>query len=106
MASVAPSRIAALNRLRCSIFQTSYNPTSQRTGAKYLRRRLKGPSMMQYYPPDFNFATINKMMPGLNLIDKVEETRLEDVEAMKERGKGTPKKAKTKADSRRTARKR
>ncbi|KAH9017664.1 hypothetical protein EDB84DRAFT_680629 [Lactarius hengduanensis] len=50
MASVAPSRLAALARLRSVIFQTSYNPTSQRTGAKYLKRRLRGPSMMDYYP--------------------------------------------------------
>ncbi|TFY76320.1 hypothetical protein EWM64_g7693 [Hericium alpestre] len=106
MASVLPSRIAALNRLRCSLFQTSYNPTSQRTGAKYLRRRLQGPSMMQYYPQEFTIAQANKIIPGWNLIDRLEEMRLDDVEQKKKRGKGTPKKAKTAADSRRASRKR
>jgi len=98
--------MAALNKLRCSIFQTSYNPTGIRTGAKYLRKRLVGPSMVKYYPEDINLAGIMREFPELELIDQVEEQRLSDVEDRKKRGKGAPKKAKTAADSRRTSRKR
>jgi len=106
MATVAPSRLAALTRLRSFIFQTSYNPTSQRTGAKYLKRRLRGPSMMDYYPQQLSFSALNKEFEGLNLIDEDEEQRLQDVADKKKRGKGAPKKAKSAADSRRAQRKR
>lgn len=95
MAFVAPSRVAALTRLRSTIFQTSYNPTSQRTGAKYLKRRLRGPSMMEYYPNQLSIATLNREFPGLNLVDEYEEQRLQDVADKKKRGKGAPKKAKS-----------
>ncbi|KAL6297911.1 hypothetical protein BKA93DRAFT_754550 [Sparassis latifolia] len=40
-APVVPSRLAALTRLQCAIFQTSYNPPSVLTGAKYLRASLR-----------------------------------------------------------------
>jgi len=106
MASVAPSRLAALTRLRSIIFQTSYNPTSQRTGAKYLKRRLRGPSMIEYYPNQLSISSINREVQGLNLIDEDEEQRLQDVADKKKRGKGAPKKAKSAADSRRAQRKR
>lgn len=95
MASVAPSRLAALTRLRSIIFQTSYNPTSQRTGAKYLKRRLRGPSMIEYYPNQLSFSALNKDFPGLDLVDEYEEQRLQDVADKKKRGKGAPKKAKS-----------
>ncbi|KAI0045788.1 hypothetical protein FA95DRAFT_1607440 [Auriscalpium vulgare] len=106
MASVAPSRLAALTRLRCSVFGTSYNPTSQRTGAKYLRRRLQGPSMLKYYPLEASFAALNRANPEWKLIDQDEQQRLQDIEDRKKRGKGTPKKSTAKGDSRRTQRKR
>jgi hypothetical protein len=95
MASVAPSRLAALTRLRSVVFQTSYNPTSQRTGAKYLKRRLRGPSMIEYYPNQLSFSALNKEFPGLDLVDECEEQRLQDVADKKKRGKGAPKKAKS-----------
>ncbi|TCD66415.1 hypothetical protein EIP91_001406 [Steccherinum ochraceum] len=92
-----PSRLAALKQLQCAIFQTSYNPTSVRTGAKYLRRRLRGPSMINYYPPTLSIAQIKKDIPEwTSLVDLDEEQRLQDVEDRKKRGKGAPKKAKTK----------
>ncbi|KAI0689837.1 mitochondrial ribosomal subunit S27-domain-containing protein [Cytidiella melzeri] len=107
MASITPSRIAALTRLRCSIFQTSYNPTSIRTGAKYLRSRLVGPSMVNYYPETLTVAQLRASTDyKWDLLDKAEVQRLEDIEFKKARGKGTPKKAKSKADSRRTSRRR
>lgn len=95
MVSVAPSRLATLARLRSTIFQSSYNPTSQRTGAKYLKRRLRGPSMIEYYPNQLSIATLNKEFPGLNLVDEYEAQRLQDVADKKKRGKGAPKKAKS-----------
>ncbi|KAH0584626.1 hypothetical protein H2248_010159 [Termitomyces sp. 'cryptogamus'] len=101
-----PSQLKALTRLRCAVFQTSYNPTSMRTGAKYLRARLRGPSMLKYYPPVINIAQLARKYPELELVDEDEEQRLQDIEDRKKRGKGAPKKAKTKADSRRTQRKR
>lgn len=99
MATIAPSRLAALTRLRCSVFQTSYNPTSARTGAKYLKARLRGPSMVQYYPKILSFSDIIKASPEMELIDMKEEQRLRDVEDKKARGKGAPKKAKSKGAS-------
>ncbi|CAL1703312.1 unnamed protein product [Somion occarium] len=106
MATIAASRIAALNRLRCSIFQTSYNPQSIRTGAKYLRARLKGPSMINYYPPEVNMATFVKGFPDEGFVDLDEEQRLQDVIDKKKRGKGAPKKAKTPEESRRNKKRR
>ncbi|KAI0344976.1 hypothetical protein BDW22DRAFT_983833 [Trametopsis cervina] len=97
MASITPSRLAALNKLRCSIFQTSYNPTSMRTGAKYLRARLVGPSMVNYYPETLTVAQLRASTNyKWNLLDEAEVERLEDIEYRKARGKGTPKKAKNK----------
>ena len=96
MASIAPSRLAALVKTRCTVFQTSYNPTSVRTGAKYLRARLRGPSMLNYYPPTLSLASIIREFPELELVDAAEQQRLQDVEDRKKRGKGAPKKAKSK----------
>lgn len=95
MAAVVPSRLAALTRLRCEIFQTSYNPTSVRTGAKYLRARLRGPSMINYYPEELTVARFNRMAGDFKIQDWAEYQRLADVEEKKRRGKGVPKKAKT-----------
>ncbi|KAJ8508178.1 hypothetical protein ONZ45_g9516 [Pleurotus djamor] len=101
----APARLAALKSLRCSIFQTSYNPTSMRTGAKYLRARLRGPAMNEYYPVALNLSKIAREFPELEIVDPDEEQRLQDVEDKRKRGKGAPKKAKSKAESRRATRK-
>lgn len=94
-----PSRLAALTRLRCQVFQTSYNPTSMRTGAKYLKRRLRGPSMLEYYPERPDIAALIRQFPDEGLRNTAEETRLQDIIDKKARGKGTPKKAKTKGQS-------
>jgi len=96
MASIAPSRLAALVKTRCTVFQTSYNPTSVRTGAKYLRARLRGPSMVNYYPPTLSLASIIREFPEMGLVDAAEQQRLQDIEDRKKRGKGAPKKAKSK----------
>lgn len=94
--AIIPSRRVLLDKLRCSIFQTSYNPTGIRTGAKYLRARLRGPSMMKYYPPEFNMSTIARKYPELEVADEYEQQRFQDVIDKKRRGKGAPKKAKSK----------
>lgn len=98
MAITAPSRsrLLALTRLRCDIFSTLYNPTAARTGAKYLRARLRGPSMVNYYPQQLSFKTIDRAYPELKLINFEEEQRLSDIEEHKARGKGAPKKVKSK----------
>lgn len=95
-AAIFPRRLAALTKLRCSIFQTAYNPTSIRTGAKYLRARLRGPSMLNYYPMEISIAKLRKGTPDWDVEDYDELARLADVEFKKKRGKGAPKKAKTK----------
>jgi small subunit ribosomal protein S33 len=97
MSVVAPARLAALKQLQCAIFQTAYNPKSIRTGAKYLRARLRGPSMVKYYPPMWNVAQFRKTKLGAELmVDEAEEERVQDVEEKKARGKGAPTKAKSK----------
>ncbi|KAG8901602.1 hypothetical protein FRB99_005197 [Tulasnella sp. 403] len=105
--SIAPtrSRLLALTRLQCNIFSNLYNPDASRTGTKYLRARLKGPAMVQYYPQQFSFKDIATQLPELKLVNFEEEQRLWDVNEHKRRGKGAPKKAKTKEDSRRLAKK-
>lgn len=98
--AVAPARslLTSLNQLRCSIFQTVYNPTSARTGAKYLRARLRGPSIAAYYPPreQMSIGALNRTCHGFNLVDVDEVKRLIDIKEHKARGKGAPKKAKSK----------
>jgi small subunit ribosomal protein S33 len=87
-------RMMALKQLQCSIFSTTFNPTSARTGAKYLKGRLRGPSMVEYYPKTMSFRDINRLYPELDLVDEDEETRILDLMARKARGKGPPPKAK------------
>lgn len=96
MNSVPPSRLQALTKLRCSIFQTTYNPDSLRTGAKYLRARLRGPSLVGYYPEHVNISQIIRQNRVLEMVDDDAEERLQDVIERRRRGKGAPKKAKDK----------
>ncbi len=96
-AAIFPRRLAALTKLRCSIFQTSYNPTAIRTGAKFLSARLRGPSMLNYYPLEMTSSQFRKGKNNTNIEmeDFSELQRFLDVEVRRKRGKGTPKKAKT-----------
>ncbi|TEB38462.1 hypothetical protein FA13DRAFT_1726138 [Coprinellus micaceus] len=98
-AAVSSSRMQALLKLRSSIFQTAWNPTGIRTGAKYIRKNLRGPAMVAYYPIRLNLARIARQVPELELVDEDEQERLEDVAAKRKRGKGAPKKAKDKCTS-------
>ncbi|KAG1772565.1 mitochondrial ribosomal subunit S27-domain-containing protein [Suillus placidus] len=104
--AIRPMQLAALTRSRCSILQTAYNPTSARTGAKYLHARLCGPSMVKFYTPEANIAQIMRQWPELEMRNFAEEERLQDVEDKKKRGKGAPKKAKEKGNSCRASRRR
>ncbi|TFK23160.1 hypothetical protein FA15DRAFT_670770 [Coprinopsis marcescibilis] len=106
MHAVIPSRLAALTRLRCSIFQTAYNPTGVRTGAKYLKAKLRGPAMAMYYPTRINLSSLIRQHPELEMVDEDEQERIEDVAARKKRGKGAPKKVSKKEDGRRLKKKR
>ncbi|KAF8311571.1 hypothetical protein DL93DRAFT_2083017 [Clavulina sp. PMI_390] len=113
-------RMLQLLQTRSEIFQTAFNPKSLRTGAKYLRARLRGPSMVQYYPPRLSIPRVNGIiannaslfrsldpagMEPVYFTDEVEEQRLADVAALQFRGKGKPKKARTPEESRRAKKK-
>lgn len=52
--------------------------------------------MMNYYPPTFSLSSIIRQFPEMGLVDTAEQQRLQDVEDRKKRGKGAPKKAKSK----------
>ncbi|UZJ53396.1 hypothetical protein CBS101457_002716 [Exobasidium rhododendri] len=104
-----PSQILrTLAEARSKIFSTTPPPPvgqpSLRTGAKILRKRLVGPSMLKYYTPTVNLRSFAASFPELNrldpetgriksgLIDPAEVQRLKDVEKKKAIGKGPPKK--------------
>lgn len=94
---VAPSSsaVSSLKALQAKVFGTTYNPTHARTGAKVLRQRLQGPSMLAYYPPTVNFRSLEKIAPGLGRLQDIREIQREkDVERKKMLGKGPPKKGK------------
>ncbi len=53
--------------------------------------------MVRYYPPRITFRDIEKLLDGeFGVTDLAEQERLDDVEERKKRGKGAPKKAKSK----------
>ena len=52
--------------------------------------------MISYYPDEFNINKIVKAHPELEMVDEEEEERLANVIERRRRGKGAPKKAKTK----------
>ena len=51
---------------------------------------------MNYYPPTLSLSSIIRQFPEMGLVNTVEQQRLQDIEDRKKRGKGTPKKAKSK----------
>ncbi|KAK4684970.1 small subunit ribosomal protein S33, partial [Tremellales sp. Uapishka_1] len=53
-----------LSQIRSPIFQTLPNPQNLRTGTKYLRRRLRGPSVAAYYPTLPKLASLNSLHPS------------------------------------------
>ncbi|KAF3940724.1 hypothetical protein ABW19_dt0204026 [Dactylella cylindrospora] len=68
-------------QVSCRVFNTTFNPTGERTGNKVLRERLKGPSMMEYYPKQqFSVAQFMRGFPDLWMSDEKEEYRVQKVE--------------------------
>jgi len=62
--------------------------------------------MLSYYPESFNINKIVKSYPQLEMVDEDEEERIEDVADRKRRGKGAPRKARRREDSRRSNKRR
>jgi small subunit ribosomal protein S33 len=100
MSAPRSAALRALALARARIFEVSPPsavPGGERTGAKVLRPRLVGPSMLRYYPANLNLSSLSSVVPGLlapgeKLLDPREAQRLEDVERRKGLGKGPPKK--------------
>ncbi|ODV59191.1 mitochondrial 37S ribosomal protein mS33 ASCRUDRAFT_77276 [Ascoidea rubescens DSM 1968] len=93
---VPKHKLRILAKVTAEAFNQTYNPTCARTGAKYLRRNLKGPTIASYYgPTDFpSFKEYKKLFPDVTLYDDKEDHRLKKVAALKRRGKGAPPKKK------------
>ncbi|PWN41044.1 hypothetical protein IE81DRAFT_275513, partial [Ceraceosorus guamensis] len=74
------------------------NPGGVRTGSKILRARLRGPSMLRYYPPTLNLRSVNMLGRELegdlwrDVVDWNERQRLADLDKAKHYGKNPPKK--------------
>ncbi|KAL0634472.1 mitochondral 37S ribosomal protein S27 [Maublancomyces gigas] len=96
----ARERLLALAKVSCRIFSTTFNPNNIRTGNKILRQRLKGPTFLDYYPKRVaTFKDLKRSFPMLQFRDVEEESRVRDVAAKKFRGKGAPKKIRTKEEA-------
>ncbi|KZT51778.1 hypothetical protein CALCODRAFT_487661 [Calocera cornea HHB12733] len=85
-------KLRQLTQLQSVLFERSYNPTSQHTGARFLRARLRGPSMLRYYPQAVPKRDLRALAWEMNWVDVAEEARLDDLAALKRRGKGAPRK--------------
>lgn len=95
---VAPSRqqLLKLEEIQSRVFRTTFNPTKMKTGAKILSAPLKGQTLANYYGPT-DFPSIAKVARSLStpfyeVINEPEQYRVERVEDLKRRGKGSPKK--------------
>jgi hypothetical protein len=53
-----------VSAIRSQVFNTIHNPTNARTGAKYLRRPLRGAAVVKYYPTLPKLATLNSRLPN------------------------------------------
>ncbi|KAH3899088.1 probable Mitochondral 37S ribosomal protein S27 [Saccharomycodes ludwigii] len=94
--SIPKNRLLKLAETSARIFDQNFNQTNVRTGAKILSKRLKGPSIAEYYGnPDFiKFKHLKILYPDFNFVDKNEEYRLSMNQAKRRRGKGAPPKKK------------
>lgn len=67
-------------QVQCRIFSMTYNPERLRIGSKILRQRLKGPSVVAYYPKKGpTLRDLRNAYPGLETWDDDEEDRLESI---------------------------
>jgi hypothetical protein len=86
-----------LSQLQASIFNTNFNPLRQRLGNKVLRQRLKGTALAEYYPPRIRVVQeLRREYPEWEVDDDKEDIRLDGIQLRKIRGKGAPKKRRTK----------
>ena len=90
-------RLVELQKVSCSVFGTTFNPTGARLGNRVLRQRLRGPALLDYYPDRYIVAdTLRKLRrldpDTFSAKSLHEENRVADIETRRRRGKGTPKK--------------
>ncbi|KAK5134907.1 hypothetical protein LTR08_005997 [Meristemomyces frigidus] len=98
--AVPRARILDLMKVQSRIFSTIFNPAAARLGNKILRQRLKGPSLAAYYPRRVaTFKDLKALYPGHEMYDETEEDRLEHIQIQKSKGKGAPKKKRSKNES-------
>ncbi|KAH7021085.1 mitochondrial ribosomal subunit S27-domain-containing protein [Microdochium trichocladiopsis] len=98
MATVPKARLLSLMKTQCEIFSTTFNPEQIRAGNKILRQRLKGPSLVKYYPPrlpDLKTLARDFESFGLEVVDEAAMDREEHLAGVRARGKGAPKKKRT-----------
>ncbi|KAI0390058.1 mitochondrial ribosomal subunit S27-domain-containing protein [Xylariaceae sp. FL0594] len=98
MTAVPRARLLDLMKVQCQVFSTTYNPDGIRMGNKILRQRLRGPSLVKWYPPrgpDIRTLAKEFKQFGLETVDDVEDDRLEHVAGRRARGKAPPKKKRT-----------
>lgn len=72
-----------LLQAQCRIFATNFNPDRLRMGNKILRQRLRGPTLLSYYPR--KSVTIRDLQDtfkplGLETWNEEEEDRLEHLQ--------------------------
>lgn len=69
-----------------------------------MRARLRGPSMVRYYPEQLDLSKAARQNPLLEIQNEDEVQRFADVELLRKRGKGPPKKTRKGAASGRSKR--
>ncbi|CDR39207.1 CYFA0S03e00848g1_1 [Cyberlindnera fabianii] len=86
------ARLLQLAQVQAKIFNQVFNPTGERTGAKYLKQKLKGDVIKSYYGPTEFITTkqLNAKFPMYKFVDPEEEYRLDILASRKRRGKGAP----------------
>ena len=90
---------ANTTQLQCRLFNQTYNPNHLHTGNRILRERLIGPALASYYPPRaVTHRTFRKLFPRLEGADPHEIDRVEGLTILKSKGKGAPKKRRTKEE--------
>lgn len=92
------ARLLALAKARASVFGNTFNPECLRTGAKVLRRSLRGDLIKDYYYPADRtlprISVLNKLFPDLHCADPDELRRVAKNADKRRKGKGAPKKLK------------
>ncbi|KAK9464113.1 mitochondrial 37S ribosomal protein mS33 [Lipomyces oligophaga] len=93
-------RLQALLKTTCYVFDNFYNPEHIRSGNKILRKPLRGPALIKYYPPKSPVTKrdIRQAFPFLDFreADPVDAFRIAINDARRRRGKGPPKKKEVK----------